>query len=65
MIRDNSTLIIGGLIGQNRSEKVQKIPLLGDIPLLGYLFRRTDVEINKTDLNVFITPSIINNVAGS
>jgi general secretion pathway protein D len=65
MIRNNTTLIIGGLIGNNRSEKVQKIPVLGDIPLLGYLFRRTDIELNKTDLNVFITPAVIEPDQGS
>jgi len=64
MIRENTTLIIGGLIGNNRTEKVQKIPILGDIPLLGRLFRRTEMETGKTDLNVFITPSVIDKETG-
>jgi type II secretory pathway component GspD/PulD (secretin) len=64
MIRNNSTLIIGGLIGNNRTEKESRVPVLGDIPLLGYLFRRTEVEVNRTDLNVFITPSVIETGSG-
>ncbi|MCD6380411.1 type II and III secretion system protein [bacterium] len=65
MVRNNSTLIIGGLIGKNRVEKVRKVPLLGDIPLLGYFFKRESVDTSRSELTVFITPRIMGQIAGN
>ncbi len=59
VIDDNSTLIIGGLIGESKIESIWKIPVLGDIPFLKYLFSRRAIESNKTELNVFITPRLV------
>ncbi|PLY12809.1 MAG: hypothetical protein C0624_00420, partial [Desulfuromonas sp.] len=61
LAENGRTVVLGGLIGTNVEERVSKVPLLGDIPLLGWLFKRKRVEESKTNLLVFITPHIINN----
>ena len=58
-IKDKQTMVIGGMIKDDKTETVHKIPVLGDIPLLGKLFRRTDTRIEKTELMVFITPHVV------
>ena len=59
LVQDNHTLVIGGLIDDNRSNNETKVPGLGDIPLLGWLFK-TETDANqKTNLYVFITPRVI------
>ncbi|MGK5085132.1 type II secretion system secretin GspD [Bdellovibrionota bacterium FG-1] len=59
VIGDGDTLVIGGLIRDKVSELQSKIPLLGDIPVLGWLFRSQDSRIEKTNLLVFLTPHIV------
>lgn len=58
-LRDNHTLVIGGLKSQTRFESETKVPLLGDIPLLGFLFRSTSVTHNDTTVEFYITPRIV------
>ena len=58
-IKDKQTMVIGGMIKDDKTETVHKIPVLGDIPLLGKLFQRTDARIEKTELMVFITPHVV------
>ncbi len=58
-VDNEQTIVIGGLISTNRSKEVVKVPLLGDIPLLGYLFKRSTTQIRRTNLLVFITPHIL------
>lgn len=58
-VRDGETIVIGGLIKENRSETVRKVWLLGDIPLIGNLFRHTELERKQTDLLIFLTPHIL------
>ncbi|MYE88090.1 hypothetical protein F4X33_03745, partial [Candidatus Poribacteria bacterium] len=58
-IKDKQTMVIGGMIKDDKTETVHKVPVLGDIPLLGKLFRRTDTRIEKTELMVFITPHVV------
>ena len=53
------TVIIGGLMEKNKIESQRKIPLLGDIPVLGWAFRRTVKEDTKTELLIFLTPYIV------
>jgi len=53
------TIALGGLISTNVQDTITKVPLLGDIPLLGWLFKRKDVIEKKTNLLIFITPHII------
>ncbi len=55
---DGETVIIGGLMQDDKTVNVIKIPLLGDIPLLGSLFRRTQKSTAKTELIIFLTPHI-------
>lgn len=56
---DGQTVAIGGLIGVQKISKVSKIPLLGDIPWLGYAFKRTEKQDVKTELLIFLTPFVI------
>jgi general secretion pathway protein D len=57
-IRDGQTIVIGGLMKDSNIDNVQKVPLLGDIPLLGHLFRWTSKDKIKTELLVFLTPHV-------
>ena len=59
VVKDDQTVVIGGLIQERDEETITKIPLLGDLPLLGYLFKQTSVDKKKTNLLVFLTPHII------
>ncbi len=56
------TIVLGGLIFENKSKVITKVPFLGDIPLLGYLFKTTSDSIRKTELVVFLKPAIITKV---
>jgi type II secretory pathway component GspD/PulD (secretin) len=56
---DGQTVIIGGLIQNQKAKTEVKIPLLGDIPGLGVLFKRTTTVDNKTELLIFLTPHIV------
>ena len=58
MIKDGETLVIGGLISDTETEIEIKFPILGDIPLLGRLFRHNSKAKDKTDLLIFLTPHI-------
>ena len=59
LARSGQTVVLGGLISTNTQESITKVPLLGDIPLLGWLFKSKTAEETKTNLLVFITPTII------
>lgn len=59
MLESGQTGVIGGLITNRKSKLVSKVPLLGDLPLLGFLFRRTQESENHNNLLVFITPTMI------
>ncbi len=59
VVHDQETIMLGGLTQENESETVSKVPLLGDIPLLGYLFKTTIRSKHKTNLVVLLTPYII------
>ncbi len=58
-LHDGQTLALAGLLQNNLSEVVSKIPLLGDIPILGTLFRSTNYLEQKTDLLIAVTPHLI------
>lgn len=60
-IRNGQTIVIGGLMQDNNREIVNKVPLLGDIPLIGELFKRTLIEKEKTELLIFLTPQVADN----
>lgn len=59
LIRDGETVVIGGLIKDDESQTVSKIPILGDIPIIGLFFRRQSTINEKTELLVFITPRVV------
>ncbi|MGD1001754.1 MAG: secretin N-terminal domain-containing protein [Candidatus Brocadiia bacterium] len=58
-VPDGATIVIGGLTNTNDTKTVQKVPFLGDIPILGYLFRNTTTELQHVNLCIFITPHVI------
>ena len=57
-IKDGQTIVIGGLMQDEVHDNVSKVPLLGDIPLLGNLFKRTIKSKDKTELLIFLTPHV-------
>jgi general secretion pathway protein D len=59
IVNDRESVVIGGLIKDNLILNESKIPLLGDIPGLGWLFRFTSRSVQKSNLLVFLTPTII------
>ncbi len=59
LVENGDTVVLGGILEQNISEDVSKVPVLGDIPLLGRLFRKKTNVDNKEELLVFITPKIL------
>jgi general secretion pathway protein D len=60
-VQDGQTVIIGGIISDQTTKTVNKIPILGSLPLIGGLFRSTDKAKVKTELMVFLTPRIVHN----
>lgn len=61
VVKDHETMVIGGLIRDNVVAGESKVPLLGDIPLLGWLFKYKTTRVEKTNLMIFITPYVIKN----
>lgn len=59
LARDGETIVLGGLIDEDVQESLSKVPLLGDIPILGHLFKSTSVTTRKRNLMIFIRPTII------
>ncbi len=59
VVKDNQTVVIGGLMQEKEEEIVNKVPLLGDIPILGLAFRTKSISKKKTNLLVFLTPHIV------
>lgn len=65
MVDDDQILVLGGLIEDVLREKEERVPLLGDIPILGWLFRYNTVSKDKTNLMVFLHPTILKDAAFS
>ena len=63
LVQDNQTVVIGGLIDDSITENETKVPVLGDIPILGWLFKTRSVKNEKTNLYIFLTPRVIKNPA--
>jgi len=59
IVRNGETIVIGGLITDTQSNMVYKVPVLGDIPLLGWLFRKKSVLRSRMELLIFVTPRIM------
>jgi general secretion pathway protein D len=63
IVKDANTVVIGGLIGDETTTTDYKVPCLGDLPLLGFFFKGTSKDRQKTNLFIFLTPRIIQNPA--
>ena len=58
---DGQSLMLGGLIRQNDTNTRAKVPVIGDVPVLGAPFRRTETTNRRTELLVIITPRVVRN----
>jgi general secretion pathway protein D len=56
---DGQTVVLGGLIAEDTQKNRDQVPILGDIPLIGRLFRSESTEVRKRNLVIFVTPTII------
>ncbi|HJX34339.1 MAG TPA: type II secretion system secretin GspD, partial [Desulfatiglandales bacterium] len=61
VIKDGQTVVIGGLINETGNKTNYKVPILGDIPILGYFFRSKTESLDKKNLYIFLTPHIVEN----
>lgn len=61
IVKDGQTIVIGGLMREDDSKTQTKIPFLGDIPVLGWLFKKQGISKEKTELMIFITPYVVTN----
>jgi len=61
MVNNGETVVLGGVFEQTKTNNVSKVPLLGDVPLLGYLFKNTKKGDTKRELLIFVTPQILKN----
>jgi general secretion pathway protein D len=64
LVDDGQIIALGGLVRDSTTEGVEKVPLLGDIPFLGYLFRYDTRKLSKTNLMVFLRPVVLRDSAG-
>jgi type IV pilus assembly protein PilQ len=59
LVKDGETIVIGGLITDSVTDTIAKIPLLGDIPILGWLFKSKHKQHTRSELLIFVTPKIL------
>ena len=59
LVDNGETVVLGGVYNARDTQSVDKTPFFGDLPYLGFLFKRTDVNLSKSELLIFITPKII------
>lgn len=60
LVDNGETIVLGGIYQQNLISRVSKVPILGDIPLVGFLFRNTTDKNERQELLIFVTPKIVN-----
>ena len=58
-VKNGQTLVLGGLLESRETKSVRKVPFLGYIPLIGWLFTSVSNQRNNTDLVIFVTPTIV------
>ncbi len=63
IVQDGNTLVMGGIIGDDVQDTSNRVPFLGDIPILGWLFKSEGQTVNRVNLYIFLTPRIIRNPA--
>ncbi|HQP92256.1 MAG TPA: type II and III secretion system protein, partial [Candidatus Omnitrophota bacterium] len=59
MVKDGETIVVGGLIRNSEETTIKRMPIVGDIPILGLFFRHKDKTVEERELIVFITPHIV------
>ncbi|TLY90277.1 MAG: type IV pilus secretin PilQ family protein, partial [Gammaproteobacteria bacterium] len=59
LVNDGQTVVLGGILSTTQREDDTKVPYLGDIPVLGHLFKNTIHKDDKDELMIFITPKIV------
>ena len=59
LVENGGTVVIGGIFEQNEREDVSKVPWLGDLPYLGYLFKTRTTSNTKTEMLIFLTPKVV------
>jgi len=64
-VQDGKTIVIAGLTRQDELESVKRVPILGSIPLLGWLFRRTETNMERRDVLIFVTPTVVSEMAAA
>ena len=65
LVNDGDTVVLGGIYETTETTSISKVPLLGDLPLLGWLFRNTANVNNKNELLIFVTPKIVDQTAAA
>ncbi|MCK4788022.1 MAG: type II and III secretion system protein, partial [Desulfobacteraceae bacterium] len=58
LLKDGQVVVMGGLRRKERTKQTNQVPILGDIPLIGFLFKYTNTVVNNTELIVFLSPHI-------
>ncbi|MFI4919379.1 MAG: type IV pilus secretin PilQ [Legionellales bacterium] len=61
LVNNGQTIVLGGIYTQDKSKNINRIPFLGELPVVGVLFRNKDVSVTSDELLIFITPKIITN----
>jgi len=59
LVNDSQTVVLGGILQTTSSDNSTKVPFLGDVPILGNLFKTTTKVDNKDELLIFVTPKIV------
>ncbi|MGD9108342.1 MAG: secretin N-terminal domain-containing protein [Gammaproteobacteria bacterium] len=60
LVKSGQTIVLGGVFEHTKTNNIERVPLLGDLPVLGILFRRKKVVDNRRELLIFVTPKIVN-----
>jgi type IV pilus assembly protein PilQ len=60
LVENGGTVVIGGIYEQNDRTDITKVPFLGDLPYVGFLFKNNTTTASKTELLIFITPRVVN-----
>jgi type IV pilus assembly protein PilQ len=64
LVDNGDTVVLGGIFEQTKREDTEKVPFFGDLPYLGFMFKTTQTRDDKTELLIFVTPKILEDVAG-
>jgi type IV pilus assembly protein PilQ len=59
LVENGETIVLGGIFQQSSSNDIRKVPLLGDLPIVGYLFKNSSEIMEKRELLIFVTPKIL------